>query len=42
MRYYFVQIDEISLRFASSGPAMQMLAREVALATKKLEGMLQR
>ncbi len=35
----FVQIDEISLRLSSSGPAMQMLARRVALATKKLEGM---
>jgi hypothetical protein len=38
---HFIQIDEISNRFASAAPAMQMLAREVALMTKKLEGLLQ-
>jgi hypothetical protein len=37
-----VQIDEISNRFASSAPAMQMLAKEVVLMTKKLESLLQR
>jgi hypothetical protein len=38
----WLQIDEISTRFASSAPAMQMLGREVALMTKKLESLLQR
>jgi hypothetical protein len=39
---WFLQIDDISSRFASSAPAMQMLAREVAMMTKKLESLLQR
>jgi hypothetical protein len=39
---FLLQIEEISTRFASSAPAMQMLGREVALMTKQLESLLQR
>ena len=36
------QLDEIEIRFAAAGPAIHMLTREVAVMTKKLEGLLQR
>jgi hypothetical protein len=42
LRVRLIQIDEISNRFESSAPAMQILAKKVALMTKKLEGLLQR
>jgi hypothetical protein len=38
----FLQMDEISTRFASAAPAMQMLAKEVVVMTQTLESFLKR
>jgi hypothetical protein len=35
------QLDEIEHRFTAAAPAIQMLTREVAIMTKKLEDLLQ-